>query len=44
MSELYADYKKDKRGTLNLITDSVSRQISEMLVKLDTIRTPMLLS
>ncbi len=44
MSELYADYKKEKRPTLNRVTDQISHQISEMLIKLDGMRTPLILN
>ena len=43
MSERYADYKKEKKVVLNKITDEVSRQISDMLVRFDSVRAPLLL-
>jgi hypothetical protein len=44
MSERFTDYKKEKKLVLNKVTEEVSRQISDMLIKLDTVRSPLLLS
>lgn len=38
------DYKKDKKGVANKVTDEIFRQISSMLARLDNIRSPMLIS
>jgi 1-acyl-sn-glycerol-3-phosphate acyltransferase len=38
----YAQYKKEKRLVLNEVTDDVGRQISQMLVNMDSMRTPIL--
>ena len=36
----YAEYKKEKRNVLNTVTDVIASQISNMLLKLDTLRQP----
>lgn len=43
MTARYGDYKKDKRGVLNQITDDVAGQISQMLIKMEQTRKPLLL-
>jgi 1-acyl-sn-glycerol-3-phosphate acyltransferase len=43
MSARYADYKKDKRNVLNHVTDDISGQISQMLIKMEQSRKPLLL-
>ena len=43
MSERFAEYKKEKKLVLNKVTDEVAHQISDMLVKLDSVRSPLLL-
>jgi len=39
----YAQYKKEKRLVLNEVTDDVARQISQMLVNMDSVRKPVLI-
>lgn len=43
VSEYYADYKKDKRGTILKITENLFGQMSTMLKKLDDLRKPIYL-
>jgi hypothetical protein len=43
VSECYDDYKKDKRGVLNKVTDEVAGQISNMLVQLNKYREPFMM-
>ncbi len=43
VSARYPEYKKDKRNVLNQVTDEVARQISDMLIKLEKGRRPLLL-
>jgi 1-acyl-sn-glycerol-3-phosphate acyltransferase len=43
MSERFAEYKKEKKLVLNKVTDEVSQQISDMLINLDKVRSPLLL-
>ena len=43
MTERFADYKKEKKLVLNKVTEEVALQISNMLIKLDTVRSPLLL-
>lgn len=44
MSARFADYKKDKRSVLRTTTDEVSNQISAMLHKLESLRTPVMVT
>ncbi|HEY9683608.1 MAG TPA: lysophospholipid acyltransferase family protein [Drouetiella sp.] len=44
LSERYADYKSAKKATIAKVTEEISGQISDMLVKLDQYRKPIILS
>lgn len=44
MTKLYADYKQNKKGTINKVTEQLAQQISNMLIGLDNHRKPIMLS
>jgi 1-acyl-sn-glycerol-3-phosphate acyltransferase len=44
VSELYGDYKKNKKAVIANVTENLGRQLGEMLVGLDKHRKPIMLS